>query len=237
MKKIILPITFIFLFSIFFSVQVSAQTVGDTLTGHYTYYDPEGDLEGVSLYQWYRDGVAIPGANSITYVVTANDLGKTIVFEVIPVALTGTSPGWPIRSTGIVISNASTPSTSTTVSSSTSSGGSSVVYCTDIIKTFCKQKTTSNITISNQTNPIISSGTINLPTHNLKLYTVSSDVKLLQIYLNNHGYTVSSSGAGSIGNEINNFGSLTKKAVIKFQKDHNLNSDGVVGPKTIQEMK
>ncbi len=67
-----------------------------TLTGNYTYYDVEGDDEGNSAYRWLSSDAAdgtfdeIPGAIALDYVVTADDIGKYLKFEVTPVALTGT---------------------------------------------------------------------------------------------------------------------------------------------------
>jgi len=46
----------------------------------------------------------------------------------------------------------------------------------------------------------------------------TDDVKQLQKFLNNHGFKIASSGAGSSGMETNYFGSLTKAAVIRFQE-------------------
>lgn len=66
----------------------------------------------------------------------------------------------------------------------------------------------------------------------LKYGMQGDDVKQLQIYLNNHGYTISLTGVGSKGYETNFFGNLTKQAVIKFQKSNNLIADGIVGPAT-----
>ncbi|MEI6238496.1 MAG: peptidoglycan-binding domain-containing protein, partial [bacterium] len=42
--------------------------------------------------------------------------------------------------------------------------------------------------------------------------------KYLQIYLNDHGYTVSKTGAGSNGKESTYFGLATQKALIKYQE-------------------
>jgi len=67
--------------------------VGDSLTASYTYSDVDGDAEGVSLYQWYRNSVAITGATGLNYTVVTADANQTLRFEVTPVALTGTSPG------------------------------------------------------------------------------------------------------------------------------------------------
>ena len=72
-------------------------TIGSVLTGSYIYSGivPEGN----SLYQWYRDAVAITWAIGMTYVVTPSDIQKTIVFQVIPVSqlpeqgVMGTSDG------------------------------------------------------------------------------------------------------------------------------------------------
>ena len=74
-------------------------------------------------------------------------------------------------------------------------------------------------------------------TRTLRLNMTGDDVKALQIYLNTHGYPVALYTLGSLNKETNYFGSLTQKAVIKFQLAHKLTPDGVVGPKTRGEMK
>ncbi len=52
----------------------------------------------------------------------------------------------------------------------------------------------------------------------MKLGTISSDVKMLQQYLNKDELTrVATTGPGSVGFETERFGPLTHKAVIKFQ--------------------
>lgn len=74
--------------------------VGETLTGHYTYYDAEGDVEGATQYRWWRaDDAAgtnaawIVGATAQTYTCVAADENKYVQFRVIPYAATGGSPG------------------------------------------------------------------------------------------------------------------------------------------------
>jgi len=74
--------------------------VASILSGHYTYSDNEGDIEGTSLYQWYTgtdasgSGAAtIPGATAQYYQLTNGEFGKYIGFKVTPVAQTGTTTG------------------------------------------------------------------------------------------------------------------------------------------------
>lgn len=72
---------------------IGTLTVGQELTGVYTHNDTDGDAEGSSTYQWYRDGspaIAIPGATNLTYTLSREDEGESIFFEVTPVSLTGT---------------------------------------------------------------------------------------------------------------------------------------------------
>ena len=69
--------------------------VGETLTGHYTYADVNGDPEGVSTFRWLRDGSAISGATARTYVLVAADQGHTISFEVTPVSTESPTDGTP----------------------------------------------------------------------------------------------------------------------------------------------
>ncbi len=74
--------------------------VGETLTGNYTFIDADNDLEGASIYQWYRadntqgtNKVEISGATGKTYILTSADVGKSVAFAVKPIALTGISSG------------------------------------------------------------------------------------------------------------------------------------------------
>ena len=68
---------------------------------------------------------------------------------------------------------------------------------------------------------------------NLTVGSLGSEVKALQEYLNAKGYTVATSGAGSPGNETTTFGSLTKAALMKYQKAKGITpAAGYFGPKT-----
>ncbi|MFA5936626.1 MAG: peptidoglycan-binding protein [Candidatus Paceibacterota bacterium] len=77
----------------------------------------------------------------------------------------------------------------------------------------------------------------NFGSQTLKLRTKGTNVQTLQEFLNNHNYILTMEGAGSPGNETTFFGSLTKQAVIKFQKDNGLVPDGIVGVLTKGKMK
>lgn len=62
------------------------------------------------------------------------------------------------------------------------------------------------------------------------------DVQRLQKFLNDNGYTVSSTGAGSPGNETNYFGVLTMRALIRFQKDNSIPPTGYFGKISIKKV-
>ena len=67
----------------------------------------------------------------------------------------------------------------------------------------------------------------------LQVGSTGSDVKALQVYLNTHGFVIASGGAGSRGSETTRFGSLTKAALIKFQKAKGISpAVGFFGPLT-----
>ena len=72
----------------------------------------------------------------------------------------------------------------------------------------------------------------------LKTGSTNIDVKKLQLILNSDSDTqIASSGVGSSGNETNYYGSLTRKAVEKFQVKYGIAKSGdegygTVGPKT-----
>ena len=69
--------------------------------------------------------------------------------------------------------------------------------------------------------------------NDLYLGVQDANVKRLQQLLNKLGYTVSDNGVGSIGNETEYFGSLTKNALAKFQADNQVYPNaGYFGPMT-----
>ncbi|PJA94583.1 hypothetical protein CO131_00640, partial [Candidatus Kaiserbacteria bacterium CG_4_9_14_3_um_filter_50_16] len=86
-------------------------------------------------------------------------------------------------------------------------------------------------------NPPASQSSTTSFTRDLKLGMIGADVKALQQFLNTHGYILTSTGLGSPGHETALFGSLTKSALIRFQKAHNITpSVGYFGVKTKGEV-
>jgi peptidoglycan hydrolase-like protein with peptidoglycan-binding domain len=82
-------------------------------------------------------------------------------------------------------------------------------------------------------------------TRNLKLGSRGEDVKRLQIFLNQQGFTVSETGAGAPGNETDYFGQKTHVALILFQDAHKAailtpvglsRGTGFFGPSTISRI-
>ena len=70
--------------------------------------------------------------------------------------------------------------------------------------------------------PVISDNTTSTITRNLFYGISGQDVLALQKFLNVHGFTVASSGSGSLGNETTYFGAATQAAVIRFQIAHSI---------------
>ncbi|WFR59012.1 InlB B-repeat-containing protein [Anaerocolumna sp. AGMB13025] len=86
-------------------LRIEPNSSGEFLEGTFEYADAEGDESGISLFQWYRaddaqgtNEIAIPDAVEASYLLTEDDYGKYIRFEVTPVALTGTLTGTPVKS-------------------------------------------------------------------------------------------------------------------------------------------
>jgi DNA-binding beta-propeller fold protein YncE len=106
------------------------------------------------------------------------------------------------------------------------------------------------ITTSNTTLPTVTTPTTTPPTNSgsstcptlgevppvLKLKLTHQNVKTLQQLLNCKGYTVSTTGAGSLGKETTKFGLLTYKAVKAFQASKGIKVDGIVGVETRREL-
>jgi hypothetical protein len=101
----------------------------------------------------------------------------------------------------------------------------------------CLPKTVSAVMPPPVTNLAVVSGSI---TVNLRMGMSSTQVRALQQILNNNGFVITQTGPGSLGNETNYFGSMTREALRRFQcaKGIVCNGDeattgyGRVGPKT-----
>jgi hypothetical protein len=100
-------------------------TVGKIVYGSYIYSDSEGDTAGISTYQWYRatdksgtNKSVISGATASAYTLTLSDAGKYIIFEVTPVATSGTTTGIAVIGTsesGVEVTNTASDTTAPTV--------------------------------------------------------------------------------------------------------------------------
>lgn len=66
----------------------------------------------------------------------------------------------------------------------------------------------------------------------LGLGAAGGDVRALQEFLNRNGFPIAATGAGSLGNETNVFGPLTRSALVRFQVAQRITPTGFFGPVT-----
>jgi peptidoglycan hydrolase-like protein with peptidoglycan-binding domain len=91
---------------------------------------------------------------------------------------------------------------------------------------------TSVQTTTSSSSSSLSSGSSNFY-RDLTLGSQGQDVLALQVFLNNHGFSVAWSGAGSAGQETNYFGNATKAALAKYQSSVGIRpASGNFGPIT-----
>ena len=115
-------------------VTISGTVVlGSLLTGNFTYADAESDAQGSSTLRWMRSGnsggtdkVAISGAITRNYTVVAADLGSYLYFCVLPVAISGTSPGIEVCSLATIAVPASANTMIVTVDAGPDNSGYNV---------------------------------------------------------------------------------------------------------------
>lgn len=74
-------------------------------------------------------------------------------------------------------------------------------------------------------------------TANLMMGSTGQEVKMLQQFLNSHGFALTQSGAGSMGHETTRFGALTRTALMKYQTSVSIPASGVFDSATRDYLK
>ena len=148
----------------------------------------------------------------------------------------GENIGWISFSTDHPVTTDWRP-VSSQVTTPTQSGGNGAPVSGPLSLGYVSVNTpTPTLPVSSYTTPLVPEPTILQKFTFTKNYTSGnqgSDIKRLQQFLNANGFTVATKGAGSPGSETTYFGSLTRLALIHFQKAHKIYpSVGYFGPLT-----
>ncbi len=104
------------------------KTVGQTLTGNYTFTDPNSQVESGTTYQWMRASSSggsysnIGSATNQTYVLTSTDIGQYIEFKVTPASASGTGSPTTSSPTTQISSSAAPTASSVTISGTETEG-------------------------------------------------------------------------------------------------------------------
>jgi len=182
------------------------------LTDTSTFYGSSSDLWGET---WTAADI---NSSDFGFVFSVDIFGETVSVDHMTITVSYTTHGRAHHVSSTVYTVGSYIPATTTPTSTTSSVAAST--------------STPNAEAS-VTAPMITFVNAPVFTKNLFLSITDPEVKLLQEYLNTHGFPVASSGPGSLGSETTRFGSLTQSALAKFQKANGITpSSGYFGPKT-----
>jgi len=205
-----------------------------------------------------ESSLTLQGGNDVTVIITPSSTCDATTST----ASSGGGGGGTASSPGVITTTSTQTETETatetteeeettkvvsTAPSSSSLTQGQVDAIIDLLKAFDAEQSVidnvmASLTGSGSSQVVVSSITTNVSsvfTKGLSRGESNSDIKRLQQLLNSDPDTVvASTGVGSVGNETNYFGSLTEKAVQKFQMKYSVVSSpsdlgyGYVGPKT-----
>ena len=151
-------------------------------------------------------------------------------------AVTTTPVTTPATTTPAVTTSVTPAVTTTPAVSASGLSASQIQSILDVLASFNADAATIasvKVSLEGTTVGSVTSSAVHAFKTDLTMGSLGEEVRALQQYLNAHGYTVSSTGAGSKGNETTRFGGLTKAALIKFQKAKGITpAVGYFGPKT-----
>ena len=180
-----------------------------------------------NTYMTTWDSTGITSYGSHTIYAVARDAAGNRATSTVTVNVNNVVPNVPL-----------VPNTSAQTSISYSSSGSSVSPAT-LANLLVPSASTTAYLNSLKTNaapgtaPTVVNITPSTFKRDLTIGSTGSDVKVLQIFLNAHGFTIASKGNGSSGHETTYFGSLTKIALAKFQRANKIApAVGYFGPIT-----
>lgn len=151
-----------------------------------------------------------------------------------------TTPATPATTTTTSATPATpaAPSMQQTTSASSASGlsTSQIQAILDVLASFnADASVIANVkaSLGGTTTGSVTSAAVAVFKANLTVGSLGKEVKALQEFLNAHGYTVATSGAGSSGNETTTFGAATRAALVKYQKAKSIiPASGYFGPLT-----
>jgi hypothetical protein len=165
--------------------------------------------------------VTTPAATSVACITEGGTVTGPVAPEYATHCCSGLTAQYPnglVGASGICVSPA-TPTTSSSHASGLSAG--QIQSILDVLASFnADASVIANVrtSLGGTTTGSATSAAVHVFQTNLTTGSLGSEVKALQEYLNAHGYTVSTSGAGSSGNETTTFGAGTRTALIKYQK-------------------
>ena len=152
----------------------------------------------------------------------------------------GSTVTTPVVTTPVVTTPAVTTPVVTTPSTTTSASGLSVAQIKSILDVLASFDADASVIAKVKESlegtvkaGLVTSVAVSVFKTSLTIGSLGSEVKMLQQFLNAHGYKVAASGLGSPGNETTRFGAATKAALIKYQKAKGITpAAGYFGEKT-----
>ena len=89
------------------AISPAVPQLGDNIIVTYTFFDPDGDQESGTTYEWYNSGTLVPQHSSST--LPAAFTSCTDDWHVVVTPSDGTLPGQPVGSNNVIVCGANTP--------------------------------------------------------------------------------------------------------------------------------